>query len=217
MPPALNLIGERFGRLVVVARLGTIHGRVYWSARCDCGNETKSSTNDLRSGDSKSCGCLRADTLQAARLKHGESGYVKTPEYRAWLQMKQRCYNPRTRCFDRYGGRGIKVCDRWLESFVDFLADMGRRPEQCTTIDRIDNDGDYTPRNCAWATNGAQARNRSSNRAIEFRGETLLLVEWVERLGLRYETVRYRLNRGWAAEDAFTKPSRYSSSRAAKP
>ena len=134
-------------------------GKVRWLCRCECGAEWTVAASSLTRGLSRSCGCLRR--RQAWNYQHGESGHsFYSVEYNAWMHMRQRCSNPNYHAYARYGGRGIKVCDRWLNSFEAFLADMGRRPSGRRSLDRIDNNGNYEPSNCRWATPVQQIRNR---------------------------------------------------------
>jgi len=140
---------------------------------------------------------------------HGHTvGGKPTPEYRAWVQMKGRCLNPSQPNYKYYGARGIRVCDRWLHSFEKFFEDMGPRPAPGYTLERRDNDGDYTPENCYWATWLQQARNRRRNRAITFNGETKILSEWAEAIGISVGTLYARISRGWSVERALTIPVR---------
>ena len=134
-------------------------------------------------------------------------GSGKTPEYQSWCNMNQRCNNPNDPKFADYGGRGIKVCERWTD-FSIFLADMGMRPEG-TTIDRIDADKGYSPENCRWATKRQQQNNRRANVFIEIDGETLTLAEWSLRLGRNYKTVQARIKRGWNPVKALKKPNKW--------
>ena len=163
--PVRNLIdlsGRRFGKLAVQSLSGTLTfpsggcSRT-WLCLCDCGNAVHIGTNNLTTGNSKSCGCGRIEAISTHRK-------TKSSEFRVWQQMIQRCDNPKTHRYDAYGGRGIKFCMRWL-SFENFLEDMGPRPSMKHTLDRRDNDGDYEPSNCRWATKSQQARNRRANIA----------------------------------------------------
>lgn len=176
----------------------------YWLCICECGSERTVFRSNLVTGRSKSCGCFNLEKVKEGR-KHGMAG---SPEAKAWGAMKQRCLNPNNPKYASYGGRGITVCDRWRESFESFYEDMGARPSPEHSIDRVDNDGPYSPENCRWATRTEQARNQGTNRPISFRGETLCLSEWAERTGLQYDTLKARLQYGWTVEDALTRPLR---------
>lgn len=162
----INIEGHRYARLTVVRTNGLKNGRLFWLCRCDCGNEISISSNSLRQGNTKSCGCLAREKSSIngrSNRKHGESKCGSTTgqpsrEYRAWNGLKERCHNPNNKDFAKYGGRGITVCKRW-ERFENFLADMGRCPPN-HSIDRIDNDGGYNPDNCHWATTSEQNKNR---------------------------------------------------------
>ncbi len=136
---------------------------------------------------------------------HGLSG---TLEYRAWQTMRLRCTDPEHAAYPNYGGRGIAVCDRWLRSVAAFIADMGPKPSEQHEIDRIDNNGNYEPGNCRWATRTENSRNRRSNRLIEHEGETLPLAAWAERYGIARDTLRKRLEAGWPVSEALTVPAR---------
>lgn len=138
-------------------------------------------------------------------IKHGESR-EKSPEYRAWSHVKNRCLNTNDPNYQRYGGRGISVCERWLQSFPNFLADMGRKPTPAHSIDRIDNDGNYEPGNCRWATKAQQSANTSRNRPITMGAETRLITEWETVTGIDHQTIAARLGRGWPVEAALSTP-----------
>lgn len=142
-------------------------------------------------------------------VKHGEARDVgRTPEYRAWSEMRGRCYRRSHHKFHNYGGRGITVCDAWRGSYAAFLAHLGRRPSPDHSVDRIDNDGPYAPGNVRWATRGEQARNRRPNALLTAFGRTQCLVEWAEQVGLGASTIAMRLRSGWDVERALSQPVR---------
>ncbi len=144
----------------------------------------------------------------ALRATHGcNRRGRRTSEYATWAVMLQRCNNPRNKKFPRYGARGITVCERW-QSFSNFLADMGPRPTTGHSLDRIDNNGNYEPGNCRWATRSEQQRNTSTNHSVTFQGETLCLTAWAERTGISFSALKCRFRNGWSAEKALTTPYR---------
>ena len=158
----ISMVGKRFGRLVVLRFAGIDKRRnALWLCRCDCGKETIVQGMHLLSMHTRSCGCLCIDRVRKANTKHGgatRSGWSK--EYRAWKNMKSRCLDPNSKRYCDYGGRGITICERWLHSFENFLADVRRAPGPEYSIDRINNDGNYEPGNVRWATRKQQRQNR---------------------------------------------------------
>lgn len=194
----IDLCGQKFGRLAVIEYTG---GRwVPYRCQCDCGNETVVLGGHLRSGRTRSCGCITGRPLE----RHGKT---KSQVYHAWAHMKSRCFKPQTVYYHRYGGRGITVCARWRDSFVNFYEDMGDPPTLSHSLDRINNDGDYTPENCRWATRAEQQRNKSSNRMLTFSGKTMTLTEWSGYTGIGISALNGRLNKlGWTTERALTEP-----------
>lgn len=173
-----------------------------WFCRCECGATGTFKSGSLRSGNTTSCGCKRRDTLKRIHTKHGKKG---TPEYGVWIGMTKRCTNPNEKDWAGYGGRGIRVCERWRASFANFLADMGQRPTEKHTIEREDNDGDYSPDNCRWATRAEQVVNQRSNRILTFKGRSMPVSEWAKVTGINYGTLLTRITRlGWSVKRALS-------------
>ena len=180
----IDLTGKRFGRLFVISRGPNSGSHAAWRVRCACGNLSLVSGDSLRRGHTQSCGCLNAERVSAANGIHFESG---TPEHEAWHSMRRRCYVSTTKGYRHYGGRGIIVCERWRENYLFFLADVGRRPSDSHSIDRINNDGNYEPTNCRWATRSQQRlnqRRRLHCGAYFIKGS--LSKPWLARLGKKY-------------------------------
>lgn len=171
-----------------------------WLCRCGlCGETTRVRTALLTNGNTRSCGCLHSSTITT----HGCS---KTPEFRCWQNILQRCYNSNNQQYSNYGSRGVRVSPRWLgaDGFKRFLSDMGTRPSKQHSIERKDVNGNYGPYNCVWATAKVQARNRRNSVSLTIDGVTLCLAEWVERYHLKYTTVHERLRRGWTPLESLT-------------
>lgn len=207
MPRKLDLSGQRFSKLVALSTTGLKdHGTAIWRCVCDCGCYANVSTRNLRSGHTRSCGCLKGGLVQ-----HGETVTKEfSAEYIVWQSMRHRVvWKNNSKDHERYQGRGISCCERW-NSYENFLSDMGRRPSPKHSLDRIDNNGDYEPGNCRWATKKQQARNRRTNRVIEYNGIILCVAEWSEKLGLAQATINQRLTLGWSAERALTATVRRS-------
>lgn len=160
-----NAPGQKFAMLTLERRHERKRGGHTWVARCDCGDRLVAAVRDIRSGHTKSCGCASSRWKADGKRTHGREG---TSEYRTWSHMKGRCYTPTDAKFQHYGGRGITVCERWLNSFENFLSDMGERPPGLT-LDRIDTNGNYEPGNCRWATPLVQSRNRRFCKAAGYR------------------------------------------------
>lgn len=194
-----DLTGQRFGRLAVIRYLQGCG----WLCRCDCGTEKAVLSGSLRRGGATSCGCFRREKMRSERTRHG---HATTPTYLAWSHMKSRCENRNNKDYADYGGRGIRVCDRW-QDFANFLADMGEKPSASHSIDRYpDNDGNYEPGNCRWATVLQQANNKRNNRILEFNGRRQTVPEWARELGFAASAIHGRLAKGWSVEDTLSRP-----------
>lgn len=205
--PRIDAVGRRYGRLTV-----TTDFRWYVSPQgarvlqrvciCDCGGVAYASIGSLKSGNTKSCGCLAREML-TERATHGASG---RRTFNIWCLMRKRCDDKRD---PAYGGRGISYCDRWGK-YEHFVADMGEAPDGLS-LERKNNDGGYEPGNCRWATQKEQCRNRRSSRSLTVRGQTHTIVEWAERTGVSRRTIMSRIRLGWDAERAITAPIVYPS------
>lgn len=201
---AIDLTGQRFGRLTVLGPVDRKNQQVVWLCQCDCGNQSKSRGDSLRGNDTLSCGCLMIERTVEANTKHG---MWQEHLYGSWHSMIQRCTNPNVKSYARYGGRGIKVCREWRDSFETYYADVSQIEgfgAEGVTLDRIDNNGDYTPGNVRWASATVQERNRQNNVMITFGGRTQCQSAWEEELGLSENTLRQRLKQGWSVERALT-------------
>lgn len=181
----------------------------FWVCRCACGVERSVSEMSLKSGKSSSCGCLNREISREKNTKHGESmNRAKTPEYSAWSAMRGRCERPGDKRFSMYGGRGIKVCQRW-QDFSNFLEDMGRKPSPCHSIERIDNNKGYYPGNCRWETPHEQMTNRTVTHHILIDGESVPVATLAKIYNIPANTLRFRIVKGWDILDALETPVRY--------
>jgi len=208
MSRIINLTGKKFNRLTVNYRNGskiTPNGtkRALWFCTCDCGKTINVESQSIRTGNTKSCGCLEKELNIKRSTTHNMRS---TPEYDIWASAKQRVSNPNNKGFKNYGGRGIRMSKLWFNSFSEFIKDMGKRPSVNYTIERIDNNGNYCKENCKWATRKVQGNNTRHCKYIEYDGEIKTLTQWCEYLNLPYHTIKRRLYRGWSIKDAFVKP-----------
>lgn len=205
-----DITGEKFGKLFVLSFSYTENKRAFWNCECECGKVKAIRSHDLLAGKVNSCGCLKVEQARQRNYKHGHSVRgAKTRAWDIWRGMTERCRNPNHASWSNYGGRGIKVCRRWLE-FSNFLADMGE-PEKGFFLDRINKDGDYCPQNCRWANKDTQARNTSRNILLTYSGKTQCLTDWAKEYGIIRGAIEHRLKRGWSIEEALTTPvTRYA-------
>lgn len=210
----IDLTGKQFGRLQVLAFAGRYAQpsgavRYSWECRCECGNVSNIDGGRLRGGKStqcRRCSLTRAGKSRCPHFKHGLSGTYWETIYHG---MMDRCRNANNACYSSYGGRGVYVCERWRESMGNFRDDMGERPTPEHTIERIDNDGPYSPENCRWATRAEQNENTRQTRLLTLGDVTLSMGKWAKRLGINRETLGCRINRlGWSVEKALTTPVR---------
>lgn len=201
-----NLCNMKFERLHVVEFSHRQFTHSYWSCICDCGNTTIVRGTLLKNGNTRSCGCLQRELKSINHTTHGHYRNGKMSRtYTSWSGMLSRCHNVKDPSYNRYGGRGIKVCERW-NKFENFLEDMGERPEDMS-LDRIDNNGDYCPENCKWSTRKEQMNNKRSNKQITYKGVTKNITQWAEFIGINRNTLGRRLNLyRWSEERALSTP-----------
>lgn len=211
-----NLSGHRFGRLLVLEFYGQRKRASYYTCRCDCGVVKTVSAADMKIGKIISCGCYSREISRKIGKNNVTHGKSKTITYNSWSSMRDRCLNPNDSHFIDYGGRGLKICARWLASFENFYDDMGERPAGLT-IERRDNELGYSPENCYWGTPKQQGRNKRNNRMITYNGMTRCVTAWDEHLGFPLNTVWQRLVAGWSVEKAITTPSKRGSNMPPNP
>lgn len=205
MPRYKDITNQKFGRLTAQKYLGG----GYWQCLCDCGKLTKSSTSNLIHNKHRSCGCYRNEVTSKRRKTHGLRG---TTEYYTWASMIFRCFNKNSKFYKYYGGRGITVCEKWRK-FENFLSDMGKKPTGMS-LDRIDNNKNYSPENCRWATHLEQMNNRNISLKFTYNGEEKTVAEWAVIYKIKPNTLYHRLFKGlWNAKDAFEKPVRFRSKK----
>lgn len=208
-PKAIDEAGKAYGRLTVIECAGRdSKSRLLWRCYCDpklggCGNETIVRGVYLRRGETRSCGCLERDNRLTSSVTHGHTvARERSPEYWTWIAMKARCLIESATGYKDYGGRGIRICERWVDSFAVFLADMGPKTSPKHSIERIDNNKGYEPGNCRWATRKEQNRNTRNNRMLTHEGVTMCLVDWANKTGINRTTIASRLKSGWSVKDA---------------
>lgn len=202
--PKADLTGRVFGRLTVISYQPSTR----WVCRCECGNITVAMTSTLNNGLKRSCGCLVIDTLRKNATKHGGASGRKSPTWKTWYEMIRRCRSKTRKCYKHYGGRGIKVCDRWKD-YGNFKDDMGEKPIGMT-LGRIDNNGDYEPTNCRWETIDEQSNNKRTSRFLEIDGERRTISQWARAYGLDPQVAFSRLQQGWDTMRAVTTPLNHS-------
>ena len=193
---AKNLIGQRFGRLVVLSRTANDKsGNVCWLCKCDCGNIKIVRTYSLTKGLVRSCGCLKKEIFgENARKSHTIHGKTNTRLFNIWGRTKDRCYNKKHLHYKNYGGRGIAVCDEWknnFQTFYDWAFNNGYSEK--LTLDRIDNNGNYEPNNCHWVTSKQQSRNKRNNHLITYKGKSHCIAEWADIFNVSYDSLYQRL------------------------
>ena len=201
-----DLTGQRFGRLTVIKPMPKSQRRTYFECLCDCGNTKIVRSDSLTSGMVRSCGCMKKEQDRVNLVKNHSHKMSGTRIYNEWLGMKARCYNKNAEDYDRYGGRGIKVCEEWRDNFQAFYDwAMSNGYSDDLTIDRIDNDGNYEPLNCRWADIHTQNRNRRSNVMVNYKGQRMCLKDAAEASGISYGTLSSRYNRSWPEDQLFKK------------
>lgn len=204
-------IGDRFDRWEVIAPAEkALSGHRRWLCRCECGSERIVHQTSLRAGTTKSCGCLHTEDLIRRNTIHGhKKNGIISPEYTLWLNIKQRCFNPKNKDYAIYGGRGIVLCDAWRDDFTAFLAGVGPKPicDKRMSLDRINSDLGYEPGNVRWVDDITQARNKHNNHLLTFCNRTQTLTEWSIESGVKFDTIRQRIIAyNWSIKDSLLKP-----------
>jgi len=207
MPKNIDIAGMTFGRLTAIGASPEIDRARFWIFSCECGKITEKRKTDVISGATRSCGCLLSEATTQRLTKHG---MCKTPEYRAWRAMINRCTNPKYEHFNCYGGRGITVCDAWMNSFEEFFSSVGPRPSTQHSLDRRETNGNYEPSNCRWATKQEQSNNMRKNVFIDYLGKRQTISEWSRELGIDASVLCARLKSGFSVNELLSKESRRS-------
>lgn len=198
----IDMAGKRYSSIVAMHVVGrSTSGDLKWQFQCDCGTEFQANGYYARIGKIVSCPVCAAERTRLASVKHG---LTETPEFEIWTGIHTRCCNPKSTAFKNYGGRGISICDRWKDSFSNFLADMGKRPSPIHSIERSDNEGNYEPGNCYWATPYEQANNKRTNLKVTIDGVTKNLSEWARQFNVQVSTASLRHKQGLRGIDIFT-------------
>lgn len=202
-----NLIGQKFGRLTVLKYVYSKYKKRHWLCQCKCGNVSIVSTSQLKSGKTKSCGCLRRETTsQNAKKIKSTHHLTNTRIYSIWRSMKKRCYLSSNDAYKDYGARGIKVCDKWKNDFISFYNwAMANGYKEDLTLDRINVNGNYEPNNCRWANWKVQQNNKRNNIFLTYNNITKNIYEWSEITGIKYCTIWWRYNKGWNTERILSK------------
>ena len=210
MSKCISLIGQKFGRLTVIDRADNKGNRAMWKCVCSCPNKNVCvvSTQNLKNGHTKSCGCYKLETVLKLKTINKTHGMTGTRIFTIWQKMKARCYNPKDKRYTDYGDRGITVCDEWkndFQAFYEWSIDNGYKDN--LSIDRIDNNNGYTPKNCRWSTVKTQNNNKRSNHLLTYNNETHTISEWAKIKKIKYVTLERRLNRlKWSVSKALNTP-----------
>lgn len=198
MNAPIDISGNRFGLLVAISEADKIKGRRAYNCKCDCGSNTVVRVESLRAGITKSCGCIRSERIGNLNKSHQ---MCDSPEYKSWSHAKQRVMNKNDKKYINYGGRGIKMCDRWFNSFENFYSDLGNKPSSKHTIGRIDVNGDYCPENCRWENHSQQARERTDNVYVFVDNEKMILKDACKKLNIKYKNASHLIKNKFLSFD----------------
>lgn len=198
----ISIVGKKFGRLFIISHAYTKR-RSFFNCLCDCGKEKVLCGSDIKKG-TKSCGCLAKENMSRVSTTHGGS---KEKLFNTWCSMKKRCYNPKHKSYKYYGGRGIIICDEWINSYEVFRCwSLANGYAEKLSIDRKNNDGNYEPSNCRWVTDKVQHNNTRANHPLTYNGVTKNVTQWAEELGVSDSAIFQRISKGWSVDKIFTKP-----------